>query len=150
MSSSFTYTLRKRRIWPASSRRWGLSAGNFWSSTENNSPRLVAEQSSLPTPSVWRRRAVGICTVIDMLCLHGLGDVERVVEIAFELGEFGSNGGLGGVFAGERVGGFQAVASDAQNSGFVGFDAAFAVEFAGAADGDPARGFGEDAFGFGK
>src|ERR1022692_1680327 len=56
--------LRKRRTWPASSRRWGFSSGNFSSRTENNSPRLVAAHAIEPMPAVCRRRAVGICTVI--------------------------------------------------------------------------------------
>src|SRR5579863_581974 len=67
--------LRKRRTWPDSSRRWGFSSGNFSSRTENNSPRLVAAQESLPTPAVWRRRAVGICTVIGIGASWVLGRV---------------------------------------------------------------------------
>src|SRR5215468_4536672 len=120
ISSSFTYTLRKRRISPASSRRCGLSCGNFSSRTEKSSPRLVAEQSSLPTPSVCRRNAVGICTVIDISGLHRFRNIERALKIAFEFRQLGSDSRLGFILAGERVGRLQAVACDAQHGRFVG------------------------------
>src|SRR5579884_2708021 len=70
MSSSLTYTLRKRRTWPASSRRCGRNAGNFSSRLENSSFRLLALQSTDATPSVCRRNALGICTLIATVRLH--------------------------------------------------------------------------------
>src|SRR5215475_13077614 len=121
MSSSFTYTLRKRRISPASSRRCGLSCGNFSSSTEKSSPRLVAEQSSLPTPSVCRRNAVGICTVIDISGLHRFRNIECALQIAFELRQLGSKSRLGFVLSRQRVSCLQSIARDAENGCFVGF-----------------------------
>src|SRR5208282_5295027 len=54
---------------PCSSRRCGLSWGNFSSRTENSSPRFEAAHVTDPTPSVCRRKAVGICTVIGILTL---------------------------------------------------------------------------------
>src|ERR1700723_1039695 len=61
--------LRKRRTWPASSRRGGFSSGNFSSRTENSSPRFVAAQEREAVPAVWRRRAGGFCTVMVIFLL---------------------------------------------------------------------------------
>src|ERR1700757_2778843 len=115
MSSSFTYTLRKRRIWPVSSRRCGFSWGNLSPRTENSSPRLAAEQSRLAMPSVWRRRAVGICTVIDMSGHRRLGNLQTALEEALKLDELRSDGGLRLVCARQRVSRLEAIAGNAEN-----------------------------------
>ena len=59
--------------------------------------------------------------------------------------KFGCNGLFEFVLAGERIGGLQSVASDAQHRGLVGRNAFLTIKLARAADGDAARGFGEDA-----
>src|ERR1700674_378052 len=51
---------------------------------------------------------------------------------------------------GDGVGGFQAVTGDADDGSFLWLDAALCDEFLGDAGGHAARGFGENAFGFGK
>src|ERR1700757_4172903 len=119
MSSSFTYTLRKRRICPASSRKCGFRSGNFSSSTANNSPMFAAEQLKLPTPEVCRRSAVGICTVIDISGLHHFGNVEGLREEAVKRGECGSNGGFRLEFSRNSIGRLQAVARDAHDGRLV-------------------------------
>src|SRR5271154_2627344 len=73
--------LRKRRTWPASSRRWGFRSGKFSSSTEKRPSRLVAAQVREAVPAVWRRRAVGIWTVMDMLRLLKLGLCARFLSV---------------------------------------------------------------------
>src|SRR5208283_1521898 len=56
--------LRKRRVSPASSRKWGFKSGNCESSSENSSLRLAAEQTTRGVPAVSRRKAVGISIVM--------------------------------------------------------------------------------------
>src|SRR5712692_2213860 len=139
MSSSLTYTFRKRRIWPASSRRCGFRSGNCWSSTENSSPRLVAEHVIRPAPAVRRRRAVGICTVMVISRLHGLWDallryiflrrVQRPFEVFVEFRNLRWDRLFRFVLAHKDVGGFQTVAGDTQNRRLLGQNAVLPVEF---------------------
>src|SRR5260370_1070684 len=53
-------------------------------------------------------------------------------------------------FGGDGVGGLQAVAGDADDGGFIRLDAILSDELLRHAGGHAARGFGEDAFGFGE
>src|SRR5215470_14017341 len=113
-------------------------------------------------PSVWRRSAVGICTVIDISSSYarsffGRGNyaghfvhIERLPEVELELLQLRRNRPLGAIRAGEHIGGLQAVASDAEDRRFLGQDAILAIEFGGAANRDSAGCLGEDAFGLGQ
>src|SRR5260221_6813750 len=68
----------------------------------------------------------------------------------FEGVEFGVDFFGGRVVGGDGVGGFEAVAGDADYRGFVFGDAALLDELGGYACGYTASGFGEDAFGLGE
>ena len=72
------------------------------------------------------------------------------IEIGFECIEARGDGLGGRKFGGDGVGGFQAVAGDADDGGFVRLDAILRDEFLRDAGGDAAGGFREDAFGFGE
>src|ERR1700691_2198933 len=125
---------KKRRTWPASSRRCGFSSGNLSSRTENSSPRFVAAHAIEPTPAVCRRRAVGICTVIAVLfppflyahrgrLFRDLDGVERFLQILLKLSEFGRDRLFDLIDAGQNIGGLQSVSSDAQHRCFLRQDA---------------------------
>src|SRR6266851_8518984 len=78
------------------------------------------------------------------------GGPELDIEISLESVEtrgdrFGSR-----KFGGDGVGGLQAVAGDADDGRFVRLDAILPDELLRDAGGHAARGFGEDAFGFGE
>src|SRR5580700_4023283 len=152
MSSSLTYTLRKRRTSPASSRRCGFRSGNFPSSTENSSARLLAEHVMWSAPAVKRRRAVGIWTVIVISILHGfwdrsLGDFQSFVEVFVELGDLRWDGLFRLVLAHQHIRSLQAIPGDAKYRSIVGRNTTLPVELARAADSDSAGGLSEDAFG---
>src|SRR5580692_7264385 len=94
MSSSLTYTLRNRRISPASSRKCCFKSGNCWSSSENSSPKFAAEHLTCPVPDVSRRKAVGICTVTVISHLHGfwkLGRLRPSLQKFFKRCDLGRN-----------------------------------------------------------
>src|SRR5580704_13581698 len=147
MSSSLTYTFRKRRISPASSRKWCFNSGNCWSSAENSSPKFVAEHSTCPDPDVRRRNAVGICTETVISSLHGFWKrLQRALQKCFEVGDLGPNRLFDFVLPGEHVGRLQTIAGDTQDGRFIRGDATLAVQFARASSGYAARCLGEDAF----
>src|SRR5882672_10468104 len=72
------------------------------------------------------------------------------VEVSLERVEARGDRFGGRKFRGDGVGGLQAVASDADDGGFLRLDAILPDEFLRDACGDSARGFREDAFGFGE
>src|SRR6266852_3354958 len=71
-------------------------------------------------------------------------------EIGFESREARFDSGIGCALAGEGIGGFQAVAGDAQDGSFVGMDAALGDEFLRDRGGDAAGSLRENSFGFGQ
>src|SRR6478672_5550675 len=142
---------RKRRTCPLSSRKCDFKSGNFSSRTENRSSRFVAAQVREPTPAVWRRNAVGICTVIGMTlgCSHTRGFrfcndsgnlrwAQRLLQVRFELGKLRSDRALGLIDAGEHVGGLQTVARHAEHSSLFGQDAVLTIQLACCAYGNSA------------
>src|SRR5579864_8656509 len=149
MSSSLTYTFRKRRTSPASSRKCDFRSGNCWSSAENNSAKFAAAHLTCPVPEVSRRSAVGICTVTVISGLHRfreLCNVQRSLQIGFELRELWSNRFFRFVFASQHVGGLQTISGDAQHRRLIRRDASLPIELARTSRGHPTRGLGEDAF----
>src|SRR5580692_2872340 len=149
MSSSLTYTFRKRRISPASSRKCCFNSGNCWSSAENSSPKFVAEHFTCPVPDVRRRNAVGICTVTVISSLHGhwkLGSLQRSLQKCFEVGDLGPNRLFHFVLPGEHVRRLQTIAGDTQDGRFIRGDASLAIQFARASSGYTTGSLGEDAF----
>src|SRR5437879_5280943 len=121
---------------------------------------VAALQSTFGAPSVKRRNAVGISMVTGIskfslssfnLSLDACGsDAKLRVEISLEGFETRRDGFGGRKFCGNGVGGLQAVAGDADNGGFVGFDAILGDEFLRHACGHATGCFRKDAFGFGK
>src|SRR6266576_6131353 len=80
----------------------------------------------------------------------GRGGAKVGVEVSLEGIEARGNSLAGRKFGGDGVGGLQAVAGDAHNRCFVLLEAILGDESLLEAGGHAARGFGEDAFGFGK
>src|ERR1700721_3959169 len=76
------------------------------------------------------------------------GYVERLLQVFFELGRFGGDWLLGLEDAGQRVGGLQAVAGDAQHCRFLRQNAVLTIEFARGSYRDATGSFSEYAFGF--
>src|SRR6266568_73987 len=149
----------KWRTRPESSRRWRAMAGNFCSSSASSSARVAGAHSRDAEPFVKRRKAVGISTMIFISARSsgdssgsGAGDFggKGGIEIGFERREARFDSGAGCEFAGEGIGGFQAVAGDAQDGSFVGLDAALGDEFLRDGGGDPAGSLRENPFGFGQ
>ena len=83
-----------------------------------------------------------------LLC--NLDSVELLVEILFELGQFGSDRLLDVINTREHIGCFQAVSGDAQYRRFLRQNTILAIEFACGADGDTPGCFGKDAFRLGE
>src|SRR6266571_4890342 len=145
------------RTRPESSRRCRPIAGNFCSSSANNSARVAGAHSRDAEPFVKPRKAVGISTMIFISARSsgdssgsGAGDFggKGGIEIGFERREARFDSGAGCEFAGEGIGGFQAVAGDAQDGSFVGLDASLGDEFLRDSGGDPAGSLRENSFGF--
>src|SRR5579864_5076535 len=124
--------LMKRRTFPCSSRRWGLSSGKRVPSESRRSLSWVAEHWKRSTFSVWRRKAVGMETVTFILCrpLRGTGVFQFTLEILFESGELGRDRLRGSEAACQGVGGLQAVAGDAEHGRVVRLDAPLSKELA--------------------
>src|SRR5579863_7752430 len=151
--------LRKRRIWPLSSRRCGRSSGNFSSSTTNSSSRFDAAQATEATPAVCRRNAVGICTVIAILCSNSgrffgssehagdFLDVQSLLQVVFEFLQLGRDRLLNFVHAREHIGGFQSIAGDAEHGRLFRKNAVLTIQLACGSDRYAARGLSENAFG---
>src|SRR5882762_3676182 len=151
-------TPRNWRIWPWSSRTWRERSGNRAVSSFKASATVVALQFTFGAPSVKRRNAVGISMTIDIssspwmrFSLRTRASSRRAelrVEVSLESVKARRDGFRGREFGGDCVGGFQTVAGDADDGGFVRLNAILSDEFLCDTCGDPARGFREDAFGF--
>src|SRR6476660_5132043 len=121
---------------------------------------VAALQSSFGAPSVKRRNAVGISMItgisnspwmkFSLRRRTGGRSTKLRLEVGFKGVEARRDGFADRKFGGDGVGGFQAVPGDADDRGFLRLDAILPDKFLRDACGDPARGFREDAFGFGR
>src|SRR5271165_1312054 len=142
---------RNWRICPDSSRTWRERAGKRVVSSLSAAATVAAEQSIFGAPSVKRRKAVGISMLTGIFscsfACHGRHG-ELLIEQRFKSFEARRNGFGERVFGDERVGGLQAVASDAHHRGFVTPNTALRQKLLRYACGYAACGLREDAFAF--
>src|SRR5271154_2619876 len=149
MSSSLTYTFRKRRTSPASSRKCCFRSGNCWSSAEKSSPKLAAEHFTCPVPDVRRRNAVGICTVTVISSLHRFWHACRVqcsLQKCFKLRQLRPNRLFHFVLIGEHVGSLETIARDAKHGRLVRRNSSLLIKFARAPGRYAPGSLGKDAF----
>ena len=102
------------------------------------------------TPSVNRRNAVGISTVIFISILVSCDRNHAVVDERFKLRQSRSNRRSQRVFLRNGVNRLQAVAGDADHGCLAGIDISLLEQFLGDAGGHASGRLGENSFGFGE
>src|SRR5437899_610218 len=123
--------LMKRRICPESSRKCLVMAGKRVSISPRSSGSVVELHSIVWTPSVNRRSAVGISTVIFISALITRDGGQSVVEKRLEHGQVRLNRRAQSVFLRDRVNGLEAVARNANDGGFVRANVTLLDQFLG-------------------
>src|ERR1700676_1737356 len=119
----------KRRTCPESSRRCLTMAGNRCSISPSKSGSVAEEHSIVCTPSVNRRNAVGISTVIFISILVSCDRDEAVIDERLKFRQARSNRRRQCVFLRYGVNGFQSVAGDAGDGGLGGIDISLFEQF---------------------
>src|ERR1700736_6529296 len=116
--------LMKRRSLPSSSLIWVASAGKVWSMSARRPGRFSASELNCLRPSVWRVKAVGSRTLMDMNIScggqFGFSGTIQLSQGGVEVCQPRANTAFVLLTAGEGGGCLDSVAGDAGNGEFVG------------------------------